>query len=453
MAQPAVPSRTGGSRAWIVWSIGVAAYVVAVFHRYSLGVAGVDAAQRFGVSAAVLAIFSVAQLAVYAAMQIPAGVLLDRFGSRRLIAVGAVVMGLGQLLFALADGLPLALLARVLLGIGDAVTFVSVLRLVVLWFTPRRNPLILQLTGQLGQLGAIASTVPLIAALDGFGWTPTFAAAAALSAVIAVLVAVGLRDAPPGVDMTPAPVSLAGILLSLRETWAEPGTRLGFWAHFVTQFPAVAFGLLWGYPFLVTGQGLAPGTAGVLLTLLVVSAMACGPLLGWLTGRFPFHRSRLVLGIVAVSALGWGAVLAWPGRAPLWLLVLLILSMAPNTPGSMIGFDYARSFNPPDRIGRASGIVNVGGFTASLVAIVLIGLVLDLLTPAGTESSTTAFRWAFATLVPLWLVGAGQVWRWRRRARALMAERDPTAYAVLRAGRSRGVLAPKVSSPPERPGA
>ncbi len=158
--EAAAAYRLGGRRAWLIWGTGVSAYVVAVFHRYSLGVAGVDAAQRFGVSAAVLSVFSVVQLGVYAAMQIPAGVLLDRFGSRRLIATGALVMGLGQLLFALADGVAVAVVARVLLGVGDAVIFVSVLRLVALWFPPRQNPLVVQVTGQLGQLGANASAVP-----------------------------------------------------------------------------------------------------------------------------------------------------------------------------------------------------------------------------------------------------------------------------------------------------
>ncbi|MGI8695002.1 MAG: MFS transporter [Geodermatophilaceae bacterium] len=422
----------GGRRAWLVWGVGVLAYVVAIFHRYSLGVAGIEAADRFGISASLLAVFSVVQLGVYAAMQIPAGVLLDRFGSTRLLVSGAVLMGAGQLVFAVAGGMGTALLARVLLGLGDALTFVSVLRLVVLWFPPRQNPIVVQLTGLLGQLGAIASAIPLIGALDSFGWTPTFVTGAALSLAVSVAVVVVMRDSPYAGAAGNAPVSAADLRRSLRETWAEPGTKLGFWTHFVTQFPAVAFALLWGYPFLVSAEGLSPGTAGGLLTLLVLSAMACGPLLGYLVGRFPFHRSRLVLGIVVVSALTWAVVLAWPGRVPLPLLVVLILSMAPNTPGSMIAFDYARTFNPPARIGSASGIVNVGGFTASLVVIIVVGVIVDALSGS---TATDAYRWAFAAQFPVWLLGGLQVMRWRRRARARMAERDPAAFAALRAGR------------------
>ncbi len=212
-----------------------------------------------------------------------------------------------------------------------------------------------------------------------------------------------LRDSPYAGVVNRAPVNGADMRRSLRITWAEPGTKLGFWTHFVTQFPAVAFALLWGSPFLVTGVGVAPGTAGVLLTLLVVSGMVCGPLIGYLVGHFPFYRSRLVLGIVGLSATGWAVVLAWPGRVPLPMLVVLILSMAPNTPGSMIAFDYARTFNPVERIGSASGIVNVAGFTASLVVIILVGLVVDVLSPGAY--TTEAFRWAFAVQFPIWLLG------------------------------------------------
>src|SRR4051794_33624116 len=82
-------------RAWLIWGIAVAAYGVAVFHRGSLGVSGVAAQHRFGATAAVLSLFSVLQLAVYAALQVPVGALLDRFGSRRLIATGAAGVGGG----------------------------------------------------------------------------------------------------------------------------------------------------------------------------------------------------------------------------------------------------------------------------------------------------------------------------------------------------------------------
>ena len=136
-----------------------------MLQRTSLGVAGLEATHRFDASASVLATFAVLQLLVYAGLQVPVGVLLDRFGSRRLIVVGAALMALGQSLLALRRRCRLAVVARVLVGAGDAMTFISVLRLVTAWLPAGRVPLITQLTGMLGQIGQILSAVPLVALL------------------------------------------------------------------------------------------------------------------------------------------------------------------------------------------------------------------------------------------------------------------------------------------------
>ncbi|MET7398120.1 MFS transporter [Dactylosporangium sp. NPDC005572] len=399
-------------RRYLIWAVGLAAYVVAVFHRSSLSVAGVAAAERLGVGTALLAMLSVAQLAVYAGMQIPVGVLLDRYGSRRLLAAGGLLMVAGQVLFAYAEDLGPAVAARVLIGVGDAMTFISVLRVVALWFPPTQNPLLVQLTGMIGQLGALSSAAPLVFLLHQAGWTATFLGAAGLGAAAVALVVTALRDAPKGVSTVP-PAELG-----LRDSWAEPGTRLGLWTHFVAQFSASVFALLWGYPFLTQGEGLAPQTAALLLSLLTVGGIVLGPVVGQFCGRLPYHRSTLVLAIVGSSAVAWGAVLLWPGRAPLWLLVVLVLVLTVNGPGSMIGFDYARSFNPAARLGGATGIVNVGGFVASILLMVAIGVLLDLQTaPGEAHPSLGAFKWAFAVQYLLWGFGAVQVFKYRRTTR------------------------------------
>jgi sugar phosphate permease len=423
-------------KALLVWGVGVFAYGAAVFHRSSLGVAGVEAADRFGIGPSMLAMFSVGQLIVYAAMQVPVGVLLDRFGSRRLLVAGAALMGGGQLMFALASDVRLAIAARVLIGLGDAMTFISVIRVVALWFPPRRNPLMVQLTGVTGQLGALASAVPLVVLLREVGWAATFLGAAGLALGALLLVLAALRDRPYTGEPPVLPPSKAAVRAGLRAAWSEPGTRLGLWTHFVTQFSGTVFALLWGYPFLVSGEGLPAATAALLLSVLTVAAIVCGPLIANFCARRPYHRSGLVLAITASSAVAWAVVLLWPGRAPLWLLTLLVVVLAINGPGSMIGFDYARTFNPASRIGGATGIVNVGGFVAAVALIVGIGVVLDVLTPAsaGTAYSLDAFRWAFALQYVLWGIGAVQVVRYRNSTRRQLAERDPDAFAALRRG-------------------
>src|SRR5215207_3611204 len=122
------------ARAYVVWLVALTAYAVAVFQRASLGVAAVDAQERFSTGASAVSLFLVLQLAVYAGLQVPVGVALDRLGSRRMILAGAVTMAAGQLVLALASDVPTAVAARVLVGAGDAMTFISVLRLIAAWF-------------------------------------------------------------------------------------------------------------------------------------------------------------------------------------------------------------------------------------------------------------------------------------------------------------------------------
>lgn len=419
------------TRAYAVWSVALVAYGVAVFQRASLGVAAVEAQDRFSAGASAVSLFLVLQLAVYAALQVPVGVALDRFGSRRMILAGAVTMAAGQFVLALATDVPTAMAARVLVGAGDAMTFISVLRVVGRWFPGHTVPLFTQLTGILGQLGSIAAAYPLVAVLRGTSWETTFLGAAATGVLVAILVLVALRDAPAGAPPGPA-AGLAELRSNLAATWREPGTRIGLYTHLVTQFSGTVFVLLWGYPFLVAGQGRSPAVAAALLTLLVVVGMGVGPLFGRLCSHWPLRRSDLVFGILAVTVGSWTVVLLWPGPAPLPLLVLLVVVLGTNGPGSMIGFDYARTENPAERMGSASGVVNVGGFVASLLTILAVGLVLDVLTSgSSTAYDLDAFRAAFAVQYLFWGVGLVGVLRHRRELRGRLA-RDGVVLAPLK---------------------
>src|SRR5215208_47291 len=201
-------------RPWIVWATGLLAYIVAVLDRTTLGVSGLEAADRFNASPSVLSTFVVLQVIVYAGAQVPAGLLLDRFGSKALIIAAAAVMASGQLVLAFTGSLPAAIGARAVVGLGDGVTFISVLRLVPRWFSPRRVPLVTQLTGICGQLGQVLSAVPFFGLLTGAGWTAAYVSVAAFGVLSMVLTLALVKNTPNG------PATL-GQTLSVRETLAS----------------------------------------------------------------------------------------------------------------------------------------------------------------------------------------------------------------------------------------
>jgi sugar phosphate permease len=424
----------GRRRAWVVWTVALSVYVLAVFHRSSLGVAGLLAADRFEITATQLASFTVLQLLVYAGMQVPVGVAIDRYGPKRLLLAGLVLMTIGQLAFGFVVSFPLALLARGVIGAGDAMIFTSVLRLVTAWFLVRQAPLVTQLTGQAGQLGAIVAAAPLSYALQAWGWTPAFAAASSIGLVLMVAVALLVKDSPYLTEGV-IKIKLLALARSLRAVWGNPGTRLGLWSHFVSQFSVTVFSMLWGYPFLVRGQGLSSAQASALLMAMTGWVVVSGLVLGWLVTRYPYYRSVIVVVVVATMALAWAVVLMRSTPAPMWLLVLLVFAMASGGPASMVGFDLARSFTPAEVSGRANGLVNIGGFSASLLTMALVGLVLDMREPAGQAAYDLGdFRVAMSVQYVFWGLGVFQVLRYRRKALAHLVRVHPGAVEQLKRG-------------------
>lgn len=423
-------------RAWFVFGTGAFAYLVAVLNRTTLGVAGVDAAERFGVTAAVLSTLAVVQLIVYAGMQIPVGILIDRFGPRALILSGTALMMAGQLVVAVAPSISVAVLGRVLLGAGDAAIFTSVIRLTVTWFSGAIVSQLSQWTGNIGQVGQILSALPFAAVLHRYGWTPAFLSAAGTGALAFLAVLFLISDLPPRAEqVVPGPSTLRATVAQLGVSLSRPGTQLGFWSHFTTQSSGTVFTLLWGYPFLVYAIQLPPAVAAPTLTIVVVAGIVVGPVLGVLTARHPTRRSNLVLGIVSAMGVAWTAVLLWPGIPPYWLVVVLLIVVGAGGPGSMIGFDFARTFNPSRSLGAANGVVNVGGFLASFTMMFAIGLILDALAGPGASSEQTYslghFRIAWCVQYVVIGVGVVGLLVARRRTRRRLAEDEGITVAPL----------------------
>jgi MFS family permease len=434
-------------RSWVVYGIGVFAYLIAVMQRTTIGVAGVAATDRFHVSASVLSALAVVQLIVYDCMQVPVGVLIDRIGSRVLMLVGTTLMIVGQVAVALAPSIAVAIIGRILVGAGDATVFTSLMRLTNSWFRGRLVPQLSQWIGNVGQLGQVLSAIPFALLLHLSGWSVAFLSAASLSVIAAIAIAAAVTDRPAGASEGPRPATWSDSIRQLRVSMSRPGTQLGFWSHFVTQSSGTVFSLMWGIPFLVFAIGIPQAAASALLTVLVGAGLISGPILGILTARFPTRRSNLVLGVVALMAAAWTLVLLWPGTPPLWTVIVLIVAIGIGGPGSLIGFDFARSFNPLHSLGSANGVVNVGGFLASFVMMFLIGVSLDAQAHGaggdGQLYQLDHFRWAFA--IQYVIVGVGVVFlvRARRRTRRQVLEEEgievaPLWVALVGAWRRRG---------------
>lgn len=395
--------------AYLVIGIGILAYFVAVAQRTSFGVASLEAADRFQATASQLSLFTMLQVFIYAGLQIPVGVLVDRLGSKVMVGVGAVLMGSGQLVLALAESIAWGVVGRVLVGAGDAATFICVLRIIPAWFSLSKAPMMTFLVGTVGNLGQLLSVVPFSALLGWAGWTVSFVALASLSVVTAVLVLALLRDTPDGASAGQSSWAIRQTWLSLVRCVRAPATALGFWVHFTVQFIGTVFALMWGYPYLQNAQGMSAGQASFVMTFFVLTNMALGMSIGQVVRKYPHRRLRIGFVVIGVGVSAWAALILWPGTAPFVVVLAAVVAIAMSLPASMLAFNIVQSFTPRRYLGTVTGITNVGGFVASLCAIFLVGLTLDLQVAWGWASSAyapEAFRLAMAMQLVVTLVGA-----------------------------------------------
>lgn len=410
-------------KSWLVWAIGAGVYVLAVFHRSTLGVAGPLAAQRLHLSAAQLSSFVMLQLALYALMQVPTGILVDRFGPRRMLLAATLTMGTGQVLFALAGGYVPALLARGLLGAGDAMTYVSVLRLVAGWFPARRYAVLTSFTALAGSIGNIVATLPLTGILHGLGWGPTFAIAGSISILYGLLLLRPATAAPfRAAEERAAAGPVAGRRVSseVKAAWRLPSGRLGFWVHFTCMAGPTTFATLWGFPYLTQALGYPTSVASSLLLLLVLGGVLANIGVGQAVSRRPEVRTPLAVVVCLLAMVGWLLLIGWPGgRPPFPVIVLVIIIFSICGPTSAVAFMLARDYNPRHRISTATGMVNIGGFCGAVIGIFLVGQILDLVhTDPG--NAVEGYRFAFCALLLLTAIGLSRMLTWWLRTRAMV---------------------------------
>src|SRR5262249_49344650 len=214
-------------RAWMMWGIPAALFLIAFFHRVAPGVLATELMQSFGATGALIGLLSSAYFYAYAAFMVPGGVLIDAFGVRRIVSAGGAVMGIGTLAMALATTTWTLFAGRLLVGMGATVTFVGVLKIASLWFPPARFGTLSALSATVGIFGSLVATVPLAWLADLTGWRGAFTLVGIVTLLGAGLCAWLVRDhpadrkapSPPAASLGEATRGMLKVLANLH-TWA-----------------------------------------------------------------------------------------------------------------------------------------------------------------------------------------------------------------------------------------
>jgi len=374
-----------------------------------LGVATLIASERFDTNAQELATLAVFQLVVYAGMQIPVGILLDRFGAKKLLIIGALVMATGSFTVALSPNLGVAVFGRMLVGMGDSFTFISMIRMINGWYQGAKATRMQQNVSTVGQLGQFVSAVPFWFLLEHLGWNFSFTAISLVSLlVVLLLVAFTANERAEHEHLRYQAPSIKIATSQLLENMRNPGIRMAFWTHFVTQPTTTSVSLLWAVPFLVSAEGQSHEFASLTLTAMVLFGLITGPLIGLVCSKYPQKRALLVYWVVALNSMTWLLLLAIPDRANSSVLLVCFLLISIGGPASLVAFDYTKDIAPKSRLGSANGFANVGGFLASFVMMYLTGLIIDLVQQATSSTqrfTLVGFRFGFASQLLVVAIG------------------------------------------------
>lgn len=369
-------------RRWLGWSSLILAFLLVNVHRLSTGVLSGRLRAAFDVTATQLGTLHAAFFVIYAVMQIPTGVLADRYGARFVGAGGAAVMSAGAVGFALSEGYAAALLARGVVGLGGSVVFISTIRFCASWFRADEFGTMTGLTAGAAGLGAIVATTPLAVTVERLGWRTVMLAFGAVGFVAAALVWALVRRSPADAGLDPIPnvpdrppVTLSATLDHLRRVLADPDQ----WLLSVVFFSAMGTILtvigLWGVPYLVVVHGLDSTAASYFTLLGAVGMLVGGPGVGRLSDATGKRLSPLIVGLgIFAAAL---AVIPVLGAPPLAVVAGVYLVIGLSLGVTMLALSAIKERYPPEASGVATATVNGAGFVGGAVLPPLLGLVLD----------------------------------------------------------------------------
>ncbi|MCX7779726.1 MAG: MFS transporter [Negativicutes bacterium] len=380
-------------RRWAIWWSVALALLTAYFHRTVTGVIADSLMRDFSIArASDLGVLASIYFYIYAAMQIPAGILADAWGPRRTIGLALAVAALGAAVFGAAPSLPWVYAGRVLATLGVSVIFVSLVKLQVEWFRLREFCTVSGLIVVVANSGSLLSATPLAFAVETVGWRASFYIIAAFTLFMAAVCWLVVRDRPAAIGLPPiadfeareglpsAPdtgrsmsaCESLGIVLGNTRTWWP------FLSGVMVYGVYMSFMGIWGVPYFMQVYGMSRVEAANYVIAMAVGNMIGGQAIGYLSDRVG-RRSRPYT-LIATCFFGvWLILTVWNGgKPPVWALYPLCLGIGIGTSGVTLGVACTKEVNPPQAAGIAAGVANSGPFVGAALMQPLFGWVLDL---------------------------------------------------------------------------
>lgn len=370
---------------WIFWLIAAAYFFFDYVQQVAPSAMGHALLKSFDANAVTIGAIAAAYYYSYAIMQIPVGLLVDRFGPRRPLTIASLIAALMCYLFSISDTPFHAELARFFLGAVTGFSFVSCLKLVSLWFPQRVVGLLTGLTNTVAMIGAITAEAPLTKLVSIYGWRETMVFMSAIYIILAVLIFLIIREHERIETSQSFKTNLQEawqhlkMVVKNRESWF-----VGIYAATINT-PFAAFAALWGVPYLQKAYGIDADLAATIISMIFFGAIFGSIFWGWFSDLI---KKRLLPMFIAASCSAvLLAFILYLHHLPIWLLFTIIFLLGFSASGNILAYAIGIDIRPPHAAGVSLGFVNTWLIAGAAISESIVSSILQLLHPA--EHMTT----------------------------------------------------------------
>lgn len=363
-------------RAIIVYSLAAAFLCYEMALQVSPSVMTTQLMRDLSVDAAGLGIISGFYFYSYTLMQIPAGLLFDRFSTRWLTTISLLVCAAGATFFGMADSVMYASLGRFFMGLGSAFAFIGVLVVATRWFPLKYFAFLVGIAQFLAAMDAMGGEAPLASAVNKFGWRPTITWLAFAGGLLALCILFIVHHKPEGTQHSSQKSKDYGIMRSIQsvlgnlQTWWLALYAFACWA------PITAFASLWGVPYLMARYNVSNTLASEAMAMVWIGLGIASPIIGWYSDQL--GRRRSLLNFCALVGVIASVILLYVPTIPFALTFVLLFAFGVATAGQILSFAVVRDINRPEVTATAIGVNNMAVVAGGALFQPLVGYLLRL---------------------------------------------------------------------------
>lgn len=393
---------------WIVFAAVLVTYLLMASQRTAPGLITDQLMKDFSVTASTIGLLTSIQFFVYTSLQMPMGILADRYGPNFFLIIGAALTGLGTIIYSLGTHEFILFFARILTGIGDATIWVNMVLILAGWFHTKEFVRLIGFAGMTGSLGFLLATVPFSAWILLLGWRGAFLSAGLLLCLCSILLYFVLIKKSKQIFIAEPVAATEEIqrektsallrrIFSNRQAWAL------FFCHFGVVGGYVGFISSWAVPYGMNMYDMTRSDASQMIMIGLIGALIGAPLASWISGRLETIKWPY-MAVHIIVLLSWFTFLLCKGLPSIFLLMILFFMIGFGYGASALSFAGVRQSFPLKESGIVSGFVNTGGFLSAVLLPLIFGYILDYF-QSTSASLSEGYYYGFITPVIFSVIG------------------------------------------------